>query len=955
MAAGDFYIRKNSGLTTAVPNAGSNLDSDWDSIHFNEGSIVTYSDPNFQLDTGIYLIMYSEYFDTTDTTNNERIEIQGEIHQSGVGAIGGRGQGFIRKSSGDQECVVRGSSIVEVTSDNTDFFIRFYRTDNSTSGTVSRVPGNGGVQVLELDDAQNYGLYSQGASQNTSGTTALTMNTNTNDRQDTGFSNSSGVITLTNAGRYLVIYEADLSQTATGREDIRGFLTINGTSTVEVGSYSFCYLRGSDGTQDGALSWVGIIDVAASDTVQVRVDCPTSATITVDDGKFQLWQIPSGGDELIAEATTGNYNTDADFSWDTNPHIDAGSFTHVVGQSTVDVDQDDHILSFATLSQQSVDTPQRAVPFLTFEKDGNTLDYICGDAYHRNSGGAGQIAITIAGIVTSVDSGSSINIHTLPKAASGTLTNESGSFSLLSLGSIWGPYTFPPSVSDFNTTDSFLWGNTNLVITGSRFGAIQGTGKVEFWDDASGTIKEIQSIDSWADTSIQIDTSRGSLPDDTTVFLVVTSDGGSESPTFPVSVGVPTYQSVIDSLDGGPDHHWSFNNTYEDVGVNGPNDCSVVAGAPTFTTNPITRGRTHAFTVSDQGQRIEPPNSNWMNGQTETTRTMGGWLRFTEVQESFVCVYEEGGGVNNLAFFIGMGGILIAQLADTSDDNVHAYSNFKLQPNRDYQIMFRFDYTGTDAFELLIDGVVQTTTFGNPLISAGGHLDAHSGDIGWGDAAGSLEVFGTDITFPACVTSYHNDWYTWTSFLSESNIRSELFVKGVVADITIQTDTETNMQSDIDLYTGTSRVDSACNFRIEGSSDGDFELSLDDITFSDSASIHIMYTGTDVLTVVNLNGSNASITETPYGGTVNIITPSTVTVTGLVSGSEVRIYEAGTTTEIGGIESSGTTFELSVQVSSIDISVLSLGYQNVRQKSIDTTSNTSVPISQRVDRQYENL
>ena len=387
MAAGDFYIRKNTSLTDSVPNAGSNLDVNLDLIEIDEGGIVSYTNPNFQLDTGIYLMMYSEYFTTTNTTNNDRIEIQGEIHQSGVGAIGGRGQGFIRKSSGDQDCVVRGATIIEVTSDNTDFFVRFYRTDNSTSGTVDRNTGNGGVVILQLSDADNFGLYSQGSSQNTSGALALTLNANTNDRQDTGFSNSAGVITLSNAGRYLVCYEADLSQASTGREDIRGFMTINGTTTVEVGTYSYCYMRGSDGAQDGALSWIGIIDVSANDTVQVRIDCPTSATISVSDGKLQLWQIPGGGDECIIEATTGNYNASADFAWDTNPHIDARSFTYTAGQSNVDVDQDDHILAFATFSQQSVDSVQRAVPFARFKKNESIQDYMCGDGYNRNVGG----------------------------------------------------------------------------------------------------------------------------------------------------------------------------------------------------------------------------------------------------------------------------------------------------------------------------------------------------------------------------------------------------------------------------------------------------------------------------------------------------------------------------------------------------------------------------------------
>jgi len=117
MAAGSFYIRKNSAETDALPNAGTNLDVGWDTLHYDEGGIVTYSDPNLQLDIGLYLIMYNEYFYTADTTNNERIEIQGEIHTVAGGLQGGFGQDYIRKSDGDQEAVVQGSMYLQVTAD----------------------------------------------------------------------------------------------------------------------------------------------------------------------------------------------------------------------------------------------------------------------------------------------------------------------------------------------------------------------------------------------------------------------------------------------------------------------------------------------------------------------------------------------------------------------------------------------------------------------------------------------------------------------------------------------------------------------------------------------------------------------------------------------------------------------------------------------------------------------
>lgn len=952
MAVGDIYIRRNAGDTTSVPNAGTNLDSTWDTVALNEGSAVNYSGGNFQLDIGKYLIMYSEKFNTTDTTNNERIEIQGEIHESGVGVVGGYSQDFIRKSSGQQDCVLSGGMILDVTANDTDYFIRFYRTDDSTAGTVDRVPGVGGVQIIQLDATDNYGLYSTSASEATTGTTIRTLNININDQQDTGFSRTGDIVTVSNAGRYLMTYSLDLSQTSTGREDAVGFIERNSTTPV-VGSYSFCYIRGADGCQDGAITWMGLVDVNANDTFRVRWSCPTSATITAAAGAtFQMWQLPSGSETAIMEATTGDYNASGDFTFDTLPHIDTGSFTATAGTSNIDVDQADYVLSFATFSQASPDTPQRAYPELTFQVDDVNVNYMSAGMYHRNSGGSGTTAVNIAGVVQIPLANSSIEVSINPTGVTGTLNNDSGQFSTLSLSSVFGAYTFPPNITDFNTTESFTWESTNLVITGGNFQALQGAGKVEFWDDQAGTTKTVQTIDSWSDTSIQIDTVRGSLPDDTTVYLVVTSDGGLESTPFAVNVGVFPYETVIGNLN--PDHYWTFNNTYNDIGDQGPNNCSVTAGSPGFTTNPLSRGRSHAFTISEQGQRIEPPNSDFMNGEIETTRSMGGWVRITSVQDSFVCFYEEGGGVNNLAFFMGIGGVLIAQMADTGDDNVHAYSDFKLQPNRDYHILFRFDYTTTGRFDLLVDGKLQSVTFGNPLVST--DLDGHSGDIGWGDASGTLEVFGTDIIFPAAVTSYYQDWASWTVFLSESTVRSDLFVQGARSEITITSDTQANMQTALDVYTSTTRPDAASTFRIENCTDGDFTLDFDNITFNDGTSIQVLYVGSNTLTANNLNGSNltADKIETPYGGTVNLITPSTLTVSGLQNNTEVRVYETGTTTEVAGIESTSGDWITSLQTSSIDISILNLNYQNIRLKAVDTSSDTFVPVVQRVDRQFLN-
>jgi hypothetical protein len=74
----------------------------------------------------------------------------------------------------------------------------------------------------------------------------------------------------------------------------------------------------------------------------------------------------------------------------------------------------------------------------------------------------------------------------------------------------------------------------------------------------------------------------------------------------------------------------------------------------------------------------------------------------------------------------------------------------------------------------------------------------------------------------------------------------------------------------------------------------------------------------------------------------------------LQADSEVRVYEAGTFTEIDGVENSGTSFSTSVTVPSVDIVIFSLQYLPIKLFAIDTTSNVALPISQQFDRNYNN-
>jgi hypothetical protein len=86
----------------------------------------------------------------------------------------------------------------------------------------------------------------------------------------------------------------------------------------------------------------------------------------------------------------------------------------------------------------------------------------------------------------------------------------------------------------------------------------------------------------------------------------------------------------------------------------------------------------------------------------------------------------------------------------------------------------------------------------------------------------------------------------------------------------------------------------------------------------------------------------------------------TLTLTGLKNPTEVRVFQAGTTTEIAGQETitSGTfTGEIDAGTyPTVDISILALGYQNTRLTNIDMSAgNVSIPVQQIIDRQYQNV
>ena len=140
----------------------------------------------------------------------------------------------------------------------------------------------------------------------------------------------------------------------------------------------------------------------------------------------------------------------------------------------------------------------------------------------------------------------------------------------------------------------------------------------------------------------------------------------------------------------------------------------------------------------------------------------------------------------------------------------------------------------------------------------------------------------------------------------------------------------------------------AYNVTIDATATSAFAVSGNTITIKATT-----FTGdiTTTGTITLSNGANFVGTRTDTNGTTTV---TTLTLTGLQSNTEVRVFDAGTTTEVAGVENSGTTFTANLDESSVDIVLHAIGYEYQKIEGADTTSNLTLPISQRFDRNYRN-
>lgn len=464
----------------------------------------------------------------------------------------------------------------------------------------------------------------------------------------------------------------------------------------------------------------------------------------------------------------------------------------------------------------------------------------------------------------------------------------------------------------------YVFSAINITITGDGFEATQNTGKVELWSDTSGTTKVSQSIDSWSATSIQVDWTQGSLTDGIR-YLVVTNHTGDESRKVPLVFGFPDYEPWITEE---PDHYWPMNNAYTDEaargGVSRPYN-AVQSGTPDFVTTPLmTRNTTHSFRINQAVESSEIADSIYTNTtNTHSARNIGGWVHFVDNQLTPGTFMEEGGGVNNYYFIMEPNGRVVINIADDGDYKAQRSADFQFENGRTYHVMLDSDQAASPkVFDLWVDGVKSTAPLAGSL-GTKSDMVTHSGDWSFGDADANLDTGGVDIAYAAAFTMYFSHWGTWSNTgggapLTEAQIRNSLFRKGALSEHTIGTDTEVNMQTDIETYDSQTHANVPLTYDVEDvTGGGAVELTITDQVWPDEVKFQVRWLGAGTLTVRNSGTSNLVTSKcwSPVDGTIAVIETAGIDVTvkdintGLVIEGARVLIEADT----GGPLTAGTS------------------------------------------------
>ena len=364
----------------------------------------------------------------------------------------------------------------------------------------------------------------------------------------------------------------------------------------------------------------------------------------------------------------------------------------------------------------------------------------------------------------------------------------------------------------------------------------------------------------------------------------------------------------------GADHHWDFDgNSNDNIGVANGTNTSIA-----FTASPIAEDATNSASMNGRADKISIPTTTTINNAAHARKAVAGWFMVDDVELPHVRIYGEGNTTTNFQFILFAGNSVMLEVRDGATWQIQIYSDIALAADRAYHLTGIVEGNGFgNEVRFYIDGVEQLGADPTDRQPNDASLASRgvAGTVGLNGVNLLMNSPGDNSAANQIITGHYQHWCAWgdeaDAILTDNEVRETLFERGALADNTIATGTEAAMQTSIDALANTLRADAPLCIEIAAvTGGGNFELDLNNITFSPLASVHIRYNGTaDTLTIRNTNGSNCSIVSAPFGGTINVVTEVTVKVTvqDTSDGSDIQSARVLLETDPGGVDIINTT------------------------------------------------
>ena len=387
----------------------------------------------------------------------------------------------------------------------------------------------------------------------------------------------------------------------------------------------------------------------------------------------------------------------------------------------------------------------------------------------------------------------------------------------------------------------------------------------------------------------------------------------------------------------------------------------IIGGAETGTFVPSSVTIVEITVDNSASGNIRSVINNWIDAMY-----FGRGLTF-EGNSTGVLMFAEAAAIDELAANkYGVMFIVEEQIFVQGDVVFQDSGSTEAQSSNGENVVFTEKPNATNTYRLILLGADNTIEFINTSISATGAARFDfiaSGTISsFTMSGGTLKKASTvafksgqtitNVNFTECGEVDNNG-----ATLEGCNFIST--IETVTGALIVNVDTEANACENLS-FTGYS-VNSRYAIYVDASVT---EFDMTDWYFDDPNNTidYALYWagGAGTLTINALGSTNlVDAGCTSAGGTVEVIGLKSLNLTGLIAGTEVRCYtgiDPDTSVEIGGIESSGTSYNLSHQSGGVAGYIIfhKENYESITLYLDYPSTDGEIPIQQRFDRNYEN-